>query len=452
MPVGFEDLTREEPMLKKFLSFDNWTKLVVFYMWTSVFTGKASAYVGLALGALLVFSVRVLWDRWYLALTRRGDPLTGVGWALLVSMLYGIAQVIYGVSFIGHPLVTALQILVFNVCPVYLFLGIWVGTRHPGTIRKYIRFLIWWTVIYTPFYFLFFRHLNLSLTGILPGSGLDLLSNPGSGTLPLLGLLTLEPYLARFWFPIIVLVLLTIANQERSDWLGLGVILVIWGKLSGKLGRVFGIIGCIFGVLLIASLLDLKLPPIRSRGGELSARGTLGRMAGSFSPELAAEISGSRADAAMYYGTVYWRKHWWAAIRNEVSKDWKTMVFGLGYGYPLGKLTSIGVEKEGVRSPHSIFYFTLAYSGIVGFAIFCWLEISVLHLLWRVYKVTGETFGLMFFIYTLIGAFFGNVLETPQDAIPFYLLCGLSMGSFFLEKGKVYSDEQPVAAHVAELV
>jgi len=451
MPVGFGELTREEPMLKKFLSFDNWTKLVVFYIWTSVFIGKASAYVGLALGALFVFSVRVLWDRWYLALTRRGDPLNGVGWALLVSLLYGIGQVIYGVSFIGHPLVTARQILVFNVCPIYLFPGIWVGTRHPGTIRKYIRFLIWWTVIYTPFYFLFFQHLNLTLTGILPGSGLDLLSNPGSGTLPLLGLLTLEPHLARFWFPIIVLVLLTIANQERSDWLGLGVILVIWGKLSGKLGRVFGIIGCIFGVLLIASLIDLKLPPLPGRGGELSARGTIARMAGSISTDLAAEFIDA-GTARLDYGTVSWRKHWWAAIRNEVSKDNRTMIFGLGYGYPIGKLASRAVEKEGTRSPHSIFYFTLAYSGIVGFAIFCWLEISVLHLLWRVYKVTGETFGLMLFIYTLIGAFFGNVLETPQAAIPFYLLCGLAMGSFFLEKGNVYSDEQPVAAHVAELV
>ena len=51
----------------------------------------------------------------------------------------------------------------------------------------------------------------------------------------------------------------------------------------------------------------------------------------------------------------------------------------MGYGYPLAKLAGRDVEKEGTRSPHSIFYFTLAYSGIVGFAIFAWLEISVIH-------------------------------------------------------------------------
>src|ERR1700704_5921466 len=98
MPVGFEVLTREEPMLKKFLNFDIWTKLVVFYLGSSLFIGKVSAYLGLLIGGLLVFSVRVLWNRWYLALTSREDPMRRVGWALLVSLLYGIAQVFYGVS------------------------------------------------------------------------------------------------------------------------------------------------------------------------------------------------------------------------------------------------------------------------------------------------------------------------------------------------------------------
>jgi hypothetical protein len=439
-------------MLKKFLSFDIWTKLVVFYMWSSLFIGKVSAYVGLLLGALLLFAVRVFWDRWYVALTRRGDPLYGLSWALLVSLVYGIAQVIYGVSFLGHSLFTALQILVFNLGPVYLFLGIWVAVRHPLAVRTYIRFVAWWMVIYTPIYFLFLQHLNLTLTGVLPGTGLELLGNPGSGTLALLGLLTLEPHLARFWLPIVVLVLLTIANQERSDWLGLGICLVIWGKLSGKLGRVFGILGCVTAVLIIAALIDLKLPPIAGRGGELSARGTIARMAGAISPQLAADVGGGRDNAQFYYGTVYWRKHWWAAIRSEVFKDSKTEIFGLGYGYPLAHLAGREVEKQGTRSPHSVFYFTLAYSGFVGVAIFFWLEICVVWLLWRVYKVSGETFGLMFAIYTLIGAFFGNVLETPQSGIPFYLLLGMSMGPIFLQTDKIYDDEQGVPAHVAELV
>ena len=304
-------------MVKKFLNLDMWSKLVVLYMWGSLFLGKASAYVGLALGGLLLFGPRVLWDRWYLALTRRSDPLNKTAWALMVSLAYGFAQVIYGVLQ-GYPLFTALQILVFNLCPVYLFLGIWVGMRHPGTVRKYIRFMALCIVIYTPIYFLFLRKANITLNGVLPGTGLDLLPNPGSGTMPLLGLLTLEPYLAPFWLPIIVLVCLTIANQERADWLGLGICLALWGKLTRNMGRVLAIAGCGATILIIAALIDLKLPPIPGRGGELSARGTIARMAGSISPELAADAGGGAANARFYYGTVYWREHWWAAIRSEV--------------------------------------------------------------------------------------------------------------------------------------
>jgi hypothetical protein len=438
-------------MLKKFLDLDNWSKLAVSYLWGSLFLGKVSAYIGLAVGAAFLFSPRVLWDRWYLALTRRRDPLNGLAWPLLVSMTYGIAQVIHGVL-LGYSFFTALQILVFNICPFYLFLGIWVGYRHPGTVRKYIRFMAWLTLIYTPIYFLFLSKLKLNLTGILPGSGLDILASAGSGTVPLLGLLTMEPYLAKFWLPIVVLVCLTIANQERADWLGLGLCLLVWGKLSHRMGRLLAILGCIAGVLAIAALVDLKLPPIPGRGGELSARGTIARMAGAISPELAADAGGGAANARFYYGTVYWREHWWAAIRSEVSREPKTMAFGLGYGYPLARLAGREVEKEGTRSPHSVFYFTYAYSGLVGFAIFSWLAVRLLLLLWQTYRVTGVSFGLIYFLYSLIGAFFGNLIETPQAAIPLYLVLGLLIGPMFLQTDTVYHAEEPMPAHVAELV
>jgi hypothetical protein len=306
--------------------------------------GKASGYVALALGAVLILDPRVLWDRWFVALTRRGDPLSGMAWALMVSMLYGFAEVIYGIL-LGYPLFTALQILVFNICPVYVFLGIWVGTRHPGIVRRYIRFVAWFMVIYTPLYILFFSKLNISLTGILPGSNLVLLGSPGTGSGTLLGLLAYEPNLARFWLPIVVLTCWTIANQERADWLGLGVALMVWGVLAKKMNRVYAFAGFGLAVLLIAFLVDFRLPAIPGRGGEISARETVARMAASISPDMAETVGGSSANARFYYGTVYWRTRWWAAIRDEVSKESKTMIFGMGYGYPLGRLAGPEVEK-----------------------------------------------------------------------------------------------------------
>jgi hypothetical protein len=171
-------------------------------------------------------------------------------------------------------------------------------------------------------------------------------------------------------------------------------------------------------------------PPIPGRGGELSARGTISRIAGSVSPEMAASVGGDQAHAGFYYGTVYWRKRWWANIRQEVGRSTGSTLFGLGYGYPLATLASKAVEKEGTRSPHSIFYFTLAYSGLFGAAIFFWLQYSVIRVLHRSYKTTGELFGPAYYVYTLSGAFFGNFLETPAG-ISFYLVLGLTIGNMF---------------------
>jgi len=301
--------------------------------------------------------------------------------------------------------------------------------------------MAWYVAFYTPLYFLFLNKLSIA-TGDSE-NGYAIIGNPGTGSVLLLGLLAFESNLLKFWLPILVLTGLTIANQERADWLGLGLALMLWGKLSKRMGRVFSLVGILATILLVAALIDLKLPPLPGRGGELSARGTLGRMAGSISPELAAEFSEDR-HSAFYYGTVHWRKRWWAGIRDEVSQDPLTLTFGLGYGYPLAKLAgNSGTVQQGTRSPHNIFYFALAYSGVVGVVIFFWLEFSLLCLLHRVYKVTGQIFGLAYFVYSVSGAFFGNFLESPS-ALPFYLLLGLCIGPMFrqleLEKVAEYNE------------
>jgi hypothetical protein len=415
-------------MLRQLLRLDAWTKVVLFILIGLMFVGKAGVFVELAFGGLMVLSSRLLWDPWYNALTRRQGGLNVIGWPLLISLIYGFGQVVYGIL-LGYKVLTAFEILLFNICPVYLFLGIWVGFRHPEIVRKYIRFMAWYVVIYTPLYYLFLNKLSIAASD--SDSGYAIIGNPGTGSIILLGLLAYEPNLVRFLVPILALTGLTIANQERADWLGLAFALTLWGKLSKRMGRVFSVVGILAAILVIAALIDLKLPPLPGRGGELSARGTLGRMAGSISQELATEVSGNRGDAAVYYGTVYWRKRWWSAIRQEVSADPLKLTFGMGYGYPLAHLAGKAVEQAGTRSPHSIFYFTLAYSGVVGVVIFFWLEICLIRLLYRVYKVTGQIFGLAYFVYAFLGAFFGNFLETPA-AINFYLLLGLCIGPMFL--------------------
>lgn len=417
-------MTAGNSWIRRVGAADGWSKAVVFFMWGSVFLGKASAYLGLTLGILLMLAPRLFWRPWCHALVERGHALSGVAWALLVSLIYGAGEVIYG-YLLGYPLGTALQIFVFNLCPVYLFLGIWVGARHEWVVRSFVRFVAWFNAVYTPLYIIVFRKMSISLSGLLPGSGLDLLGAPSTGSETLLGLLAYEPQLQSFIVPIFFLCGLTIANQERADWLGLGLSLAAWGLLTKKLGRVLAFSGVFCILLVVAYAADLKIPPIPGRGGEISARETIARAAGGISPELAQEAGGGAANARFYYGTVYWREHWWAAIRDEVSKDPSSLIFGLGYGYPLARLAGHEVEVTGTRSPHCILYFALGYSGIVGVVLFLWLEVAIARVLWQSFKVTGQPFGIVFYIYHIVHALFGNSIETPQAGIYFYLVLGL---------------------------
>jgi O-Antigen ligase len=418
-------------MLSTFRRLDVWTKMVTIVLFSQLLLGKAAGYLGVALLIPLVFDSRVLLNRWYNALIQRSHILHSFAWALLASVLYAFGEVLYGLLQ-GFSASTAVQLLIFNVNPFFCFIGIWVGAMHPNFLRKYIRILAWLTCIYAIIYFLFLSHTFISLSGILPGTDLRILGTPETGSPLLLGLVAYEPTLAKFSIPILTLVFLVLVNQKRADWLGLGLGLLIWGVLAKRLRRVFIVFSTLALVLFVAFVTDVHLPAMPGRGGDVSARETVARLAGSISPEAAELAGGYAGNARFYYGTVVWRTHWWAAIRNEVSKDPKSMIFGLGYGYPLGELAGRAVEKQGTRSPHNIFYFVLAYSGLVGVTLFFGLQLCLLRLLWQAYRRTGDTYGLAYFAYIVSGAFFGNFLETPL-AIPFFLIIGMSVAPLFVE-------------------
>jgi hypothetical protein len=83
------------------------------------------------------------------------------------------------------------------------------------------------------------------------------------------------------------------------------------------------------------------------------------------------------------------------------------------------------LKAEEVRTPHSILYFTFAYSGLIGMFTFGLLQSTMGLLLWRTYKKTGSSFGLATWAATLATSLFGNCWESPPSAIPTYILVGL---------------------------
>src|ERR1700729_1728849 len=129
--------TEMEPESLPMRKWDLWSKWVLFLLLGLSLTGRSFSYLGippaklfvgdLTLAAFVVLHPRNIFDPWIHALTR-GGPLGPVSWLLLGSLAYGIFEVIRGILLGFTPLI-ATENLVFNIYPIYLFLGLWLGCR-----------------------------------------------------------------------------------------------------------------------------------------------------------------------------------------------------------------------------------------------------------------------------------------------------------------------------------
>ena len=415
-----------------FLKWDMWSKWVLFLLVGYALTGRSFSYLGippaklfigdLTLAAFLFLQPRKIFDPWILALTK-GGPLSSFGWVLLISIAYGIFEVIRGVLLGFTPLI-AIQNLVFNVYPLFFFLGLWLGARRPELLLRYVQTFAFCLAIYAPLYLLLLYKVN----AIMPGSGgVPVFGQAGGGGLVILSLVCLAPKPARWWPAMVVAGAIFLAAQVRAEWLGTGVATLLWGVLSRKMNRVAMMALGVFTLLAVAALLDVNLPSPGERGGAISTSEIVARGLAAASPDLARDLTGS-GNVGFYKGTITWRENWWKAIWQNSNESYTNLLIGPGYGFTLKNLVSYLKQKEDVRTPHNIFYYALGYSGWLGVVIFFSLQFACAAMLWRVYRLTGQAYGLAVWAATLISAFFGNVMETPSGAIPIYLIMGLIVG------------------------
>jgi hypothetical protein len=145
------------------------------------------------------------------------------------------------------------------------------------------------------------------------------------------------------------------------------------------------------------------------------------------SPALAQDVTGS-ANVGFYNGTITWRETWWRAIWANSQENYTNLLIGPGYGFLLKNLVNYLKAFGDIRTPHNIFYYALGYSGWIGVIIFFSLQGACGVLVWRAYKLTGQSFGVAIWASSLFTAFFGNAFETPSGAIPSYLTLGLIIG------------------------
>lgn len=387
------------------------------------YLGVPPLFIGeIVLGGFLLLKPRVALGTWAASLLRM-SPLNALGLALLIFVLYGIWQVARGVIS-GSSLFYTLKFFIFNYYVVYLLLGIWIGLRSPLFLYNLIKILAWTHAIYGLLWLLVLRSLAVQI----PGSDIALFGLPAGGAVAILGLLCLERNLRAHWLVLALNILVTLAMQARATWLGLALGVLVWGLLTGRFGRVIlvGMAG-----LLVLGLIELGGVQIRlsssSGSGATLSRDVLGIVIAPIDPKLAYKIS---PRAAIKTETAEWRQKWWDQIWLSVHSKPLLEAFGHGYGFDLWGLAPEKVragQAEDIRTPHNIFYFALGYTGWVGVALFGFLQLATVRLLWRSFRLTRQPVGLVWWAMGMSMAFVEVSFDTPYKAIPFYLLMGLSI-------------------------
>ncbi len=404
-----------------------WLNLITFLLLGYLVMTRSFAYLGvpylnlflgeLALALFLITQPKVVPHRWIGSLARNSS-LSGLSWALLVFVLFGIFQLARGIT-LGHPGLTALQNFVFHSYPFYFFLGLWAALQKPDFLARVIQVLAWVNGLYGMSYILV---LNGVPWMISEEPSVPVFGQPVGSAVAILGLLCFNKKLGRIWVPLFLNAFVMLGIQARGEWLGFALGLLVYGLLGRKPGRVAVGATTLLLFLVLGLVTEFELPSPAQRGGAISTRDILGRGLAPLNEDLAAELT---ENYAMYAGTVVWRTTWWEAIWVSVHQDLPTILIGHGYGFPLSDLVPYLMGTE-LRTPHNMFLYALGYGGWLGVLFFAWFQGALAHLLWRAYRLAGQPFGFAIWLAIVSGALFGNVFETPYGAIPFYLLAGLS--------------------------
>lgn len=375
-----------------------------------------------ALGTFIFARPDRLLRPWLSWLLGRGPRcLVAMAWALVFFFFYGVLQALRGWLILGHEPIVVLQNSVFNIYPLHIFWGVWIGQAHDALLRSVLRWLSWINGIYGSLYILVLNRLDLSLPW---APSVPLFGQPGGSAVALLGLLSLEPRPMWFWPLLLLNLLVLLGLQVRGEWLAFGLGLLIWLALRRDLSRFV-----LFGTMVILTLFlmytfELRIPAPQLRGGEISLRGVTARVLAPLNAEAAAELIGEQAYSLA--GTITgWRVAMWQTLWTEVHRDSMSALLGLGYGYPLYRL--LAFLPEGNRTPHNAFFYALSYGGWLGAMFFFAFQFALGYTIYRATIQVRNPFGLALWIGLFASAFFGNFFETPFNAVPFYLLMGYNL-------------------------
>ena len=407
---------------------DWWQRVTIFMVVGYFAMGRSFAYFGipqlkLFIGEIVLFTFLLGHPRRSVDKVRRAlahsELLSDYSWALAVLLLYGIGEIFRG-AYNGDSVLNGIQSFVFNYYPLYFLLGIWMGERDSRFVEKLIIANAWVSGIYGLLYIGLLSNAGFEIPGG-QGVGVPLFGQPWGSMVALLGILCLELDLKRTWFLILINMGVLLGMQVRAEWLGFVVGTLTYSFLTRRFDKLMGAVAITGLFLMVGLIADIRLPGASSRGGAISTRDIVGRAIAPINKDLAAELTPHAANNA---STFEWRTNWWKAIWEDNHKDAVTAVFGEGYGYPLVNLVDYLKGRTFIRTPHNMFFFALGYGGWLLVGIFSLLQIFVLRLLIRAWRVSGNPFGVVMWASVIVWSLFGDAFETPYGAIPFFVIVG----------------------------
>ncbi|MFN0091597.1 MAG: O-antigen ligase family protein [Acidimicrobiales bacterium] len=345
-----------------------------------------------------------------------------LSWSVAAFIGYGLFQAIRGYR-LNHNFFDVLKTFTLNYYTIYLFLGLWAARVRPDLLRRFVMWAAWVNASFGVIFVFVLRRGDIAL----PFSD-AVLSGPRASAISILGILCFVPDPRRYWYLIAANFVTMIGQQVRAEWIGFTLALLVWSVLTRRVRPL--LIGAVALLLLsvVISALNLRIQANVTRGGYVTPAGVAARMVAPFNEDLAEQLAPPELTSAVA-GTADWRQTWWKGIWRGVNQEQGRQLLGYGYGYELRQL-GVNVEED-TRTPHSVFFFALGYTGFVGVALFALLFIQLGRLLLRVHRLTGNPFGISLFTLSLAMSLFDNFFETPLSALPFYALAGACLAPLF---------------------
>lgn len=392
--------------------------------------GRTFAYMGipgLYPGEVLILATatgRYSWIRTYLSAARLKPALA---LTVLLFLLWGCVEALRGyVS--GYPILDIIEGLPAHYYPLLLFAGMSVGNLlQQGALKRYYS---WLTVASGLSAIAFTLSSNQGIVPTLPwGPDVAILSGAAIPPFCLLVYIALSKRISPSFFIVCAPAAVAILIGGRGSMLGL-----VCGILT-LLPRRRKFIGSIalpaIAALVTLSLFSQILPDLGGRTGRVTPTSVFARMIAAFNEDSAVgfDQGNEENESTLEFdaGTAEWRRHLWAdSIASLTSNsDW---AFGHGYGPVLGDILPGEVGSgytHDLRTPHNFAIYLLAYTGLVGAALYLALLIAIAFELYRCPPSFAKDATIAVGVAVIAIALSGNLLETPFGAVPVYALIGM---------------------------